>query len=48
MVDRDMYQRIQDLKKKGYGKLAIGRNLKVDPATVRRYYEMSAKEHREL
>jgi transposase len=47
MVDRKMYQRIQKLKKKGYGKLAIGRNLKIDPATVRKYYSMSAEEYRE-
>ena len=46
MVDKKMYQRIQDLKKKGYGKLAIGRSLKIDPATVRKYFNMSAKEYR--
>lgn len=46
MVDRKMYQRIQDLKKKGYGKLAIGRNLKLDPATVRKYYSMIPEEYR--
>jgi len=36
MVDRKMYQRIQSLKKQGYGKLAIGRKLKLDPATIRK------------
>ncbi|GMT43271.1 MAG: transposase for insertion sequence element IS21-like protein [bacterium] len=47
MVESKMYRRIQDLKKRGYGKLAIGRNLKVDPATIRKYYAMSAEEYRE-
>ena len=41
-----MYQRIQELKTKGYGKLAISRKLKIDPATVRKYYSMSAEEYR--
>lgn len=47
MVKRKMYQKIQELKTKGYGKLAIGRKLKLDPATVRKYYSMSAEEYRE-
>ncbi len=46
MVKGKMYQRIQDLKKKGYGKLEIGRELKIDPATVRKYYSMSIVEYR--
>jgi len=46
MVDRKMYQRIQRLKKQGYGKLAIGRKLKIDPATIRKYYSMDAEDYR--
>lgn len=46
MVDRKMYQRIQSLKKQGYGKLAIGRKLKIDPATIRKYYSMNAEDYR--
>ena len=45
MVNKKMYKRIQELKKKGYGKLAIGRKLKLDPATVRKYYHMSGEEY---
>ncbi len=45
MVDRKMYQRIQNLKKQGYGKLEIGRKLKLDPATVRKYYSMYANDY---
>jgi hypothetical protein len=41
MVKKKMYQRIQRLKKKGYGKTAISQELKIDPATVRKYYDMS-------
>lgn len=46
MVDRKMYQRIQSLRKQGCGKLAIGRKLKIDPATVRKYYPMDAETYR--
>ncbi len=46
MVERKMYQRIQQLKKKGYGKLAISRKLKLDPGTVRKYYSMTPEEYR--
>lgn len=45
MVNRKMYQRIQNLKKQGYGKLAIGRKLAIDPATVRKYYSMDADDY---
>ena len=47
MVKKKMYKRIQELKKKGYGKLEIGRKLRLDPATVRKYYNMSGDEYRE-
>ena len=46
MVDWKMYQRIQQLKKQGNGKLSIGRKLKLDPATVRKYYSMDAEDYR--
>ncbi len=46
MVEGRMYKRIQELKKKGYGKLSIGRKLKLDPATVRKYYSMTPQEYR--
>ena len=46
MVKGKMYHRIQDLRKKGYGKLAIGRELKLDPETVRKYFFMTAEAHR--
>ena len=46
MVKKKMYKRIQELKKKGYGKLEIGRKLRLDPATVRKYYNMSGDEYR--
>ena len=36
-----MYQRIQKLKKKGYSKTEISLKLKIDPATVRKYYVMN-------
>ncbi len=45
MVERKMYQQIQSLKKQGSGKLAIGRKLKIDPATVRKYYPMNAEDY---
>lgn len=40
-----MYRRIQNLKKKGYGKAAISKRLRIDPATVRKYYYMEPKEY---
>ena len=46
MVKRRMYQRIQELKKKGYGKNEIRKSLKLDPATVRKYFHMRPDEYR--
>ena len=46
MVNKKMYKRIQELKKKGYGKIEIGRKLRLDPATVRKYYHMSGDDYR--
>src|SRR4030043_2315825 len=46
MVNRRMYQRIQDLKKRGYGKHKIRQCLQLDPATVRKYYRMQPEEYR--
>ncbi len=45
MVNVKMFRKIQELKKKGYGKLAIGKKLNIDPATVRKYYNMKADEY---
>jgi transposase len=41
MVKKKMYQRIQKLKKQGYSKTEISTELKIDPATVRKYYNMN-------
>jgi transposase len=41
MVKKKMYQRIQKLKKKGYSKTEISLKLKIDPATVRKYFVMN-------
>ena len=46
MVNRRMYQRIQEFKKKGYGKNEIRKQLRLDPATVRKYYHMRPDEYR--
>jgi transposase len=46
MVNRRMYRRIQELKKEGYGKNKIKEDLKLDPATVRKYYHMPPEEYR--
>jgi len=45
MVNKKMYRRIQDLKKKGYGKSQITDRLKLDPATVRKYFHMEPEEY---
>jgi len=45
MVNVKMFRKIQQLKKRGYGKLAIGRKLNIDPATVRKYYNMKTDEY---
>jgi transposase len=45
MVNKKMYQRIQKLKKKGYGKFQIAKQLKLDPATARKYYQMSPDQY---
>ena len=47
MVNRRMYRRIQELKKKGYGKNKIKEDLKLDPATVRKYFHMPPDEYRQ-
>ena len=45
MVNAKMFRKIQEFKKRGYGKLAIGKKLNIDPATVRKYYNMKADEY---
>ncbi len=45
MVNSKMFRKIQELKKRGYSKLAIGKKLNIDPATVRKYYNMKADEY---
>ena len=47
MVNKKMYQRIQKLKKKGYGKFQIAKQLKLDPATARKYYHMNPDQYSE-
>jgi hypothetical protein len=45
MVNKKMYQRIQRLKKKGHGKFQIAKQLELDPATVRKYYQMNPDQY---
>lgn len=45
MVNKKMYGRVQNLKKKGYGTFQIAKRLKLDPATVRKYYHMGPCEY---
>ena len=45
MVDKKMYRKIQSLKKRGYGKDRIKDSLKLDPATVRKYFNMGPSEY---
>ena len=47
MVTRTMYRKIQESKKKGMLKAEISRELKLDPETVAKYYDMSEQEYRE-
>jgi len=47
MVKKKMYRKIKDLKKKGYGKIKIGKTLSLDPATVRKYFDMRMEEYTE-
>jgi transposase len=47
MVTKTMYRKIQESKKKGRLKSEISRELKLDPGTVAKYYDMSGKEYRE-
>jgi transposase len=47
MVNKRMYQKIQELKKKGYGKNEIRKKLRLDAATVRKYYHMRPDEYRQ-
>ncbi len=47
MVAKTMYQKIQKCKKKGYLKSEISRELKLDPGTVAKYYNMGETEYRE-
>lgn len=44
MVKAKMYREIQTEKKKGKSKGAISRELKIDPKTVKKYYEMTEEE----
>ena len=46
MVTRNMYKKIQESKKKGLLKSEISRDLKLDPGTVAKYYDMSEQEYR--
>lgn len=47
MVTKTMYQKILKFKKKGYSKARISKKMKIDPATVAKYYSMSEKEYRQ-
>ena len=40
MVKKKMYQKINKLKKRGKSKTEIASELSLDPATVRKYYQM--------
>jgi hypothetical protein len=42
-----MYRKIQESKKKGLLKAEISRDLRLDPGTVAKYYDMSEQEYRE-
>ena len=46
MVNRAMYQRIQQLKVQGRTQMAIAKELGIDRKTVRRYWRMSEEEYR--
>jgi hypothetical protein len=41
-----MYRKIQENKQKGQLKSDISRELKLDPETVAKYYDMSEQEYR--
>jgi transposase len=45
MVKKTMYQKIQNLKKQGYGKYEISIQLGIDPATARKYFHMEPAEY---
>ena len=46
MVTQKMYRKIQENKQKGRLKSEISRELKLDPGTVAKYYDMSEQEYR--
>jgi hypothetical protein len=46
MVTRNMYRKIQESKKKGLLRSEISRELRLDPGTVAKYYDMSEQEYR--
>ena len=48
MVKRSMYNKIQDLKRQGRSRRSIAKELKIDPKTVRKYYEMTEAAHRQM
>ena len=45
MVKKKMYKRIQVLRRKGCSKTEIAAALKIDPATVRKYYSMEPPDY---
>lgn len=45
MVNKMTYQRIQELRKKGFGRNEISLKLGIDIKTVRKYYNMSQKKY---
>ena len=48
MVRRTMYNKIQDLKRKGKSRRNIAKTLGIDPKTVRKYYDMSEESHQKM
>ena len=48
MVGRSMYNKIQDLKRRGKSRRSIAKELDIDPKTVRKYYEMTEETHRRM
>jgi hypothetical protein len=46
MINKAMFRRVQELKRQGYSKAAIGQALKLDPKTVAKYFDMEEEEFR--
>ncbi|MDW7761952.1 MAG: hypothetical protein SCM96_15095, partial [Acidobacteriota bacterium] len=47
MIKKAMFKKVQELKRQGFSKAAIGQALELNPRTVAKYFDMEEEAYRE-